>query len=187
MADIKPQKPRPQGEQQPPADQSSSQRMENLKNTPVARRYWPATSDVLFESPFSLMRRMTEEMDRLLGATPILGKDIEPGSWWPVVEVTRENDKVVVCAELPGMNKEDVHVEASEGALILEGEKKRERDAGEGEFLRSERSYGRFYRLIPLPEGAEVDKAQAQFKDGVLTVEIPAAETKDRGRQIPIS
>jgi HSP20 family protein len=69
---------------------------------------------------------------------------------------------------------------------VIEGEKKREQESEEGGWRRTERSYGRFYRMIPLPEGAEAEQAKADFKDGVLTVRAPLSEQHRRGRKIPI-
>ncbi len=140
-------------------------------------------------SPFSLMRRMSEEMDRMFGA-PILGATPDQGGWWPPIEVARRKDRIVVCAELPGLDKDAIRIEATDAGLVIEGEKSREVRHAEPpqdgvEVLQSERLYGRFYRLIPLPEGADVEHATAQFTDGVLTVEIPAPE-RGGSRPIPI-
>ncbi|HEY1337350.1 MAG TPA: Hsp20/alpha crystallin family protein, partial [Bryobacteraceae bacterium] len=67
------------------------------------------------------------------------------------------------------------------------GEKKREQKSEQGGYHRSEFSYGHFYRMIPLPEGADADKAKAEFKNGVLQVQVPIQEQKHNKRQIPIN
>jgi HSP20 family protein len=132
-------------------------------------------------NPFALMRQFTEEMDRTFGQLPNGN-----GAWRPAIEVKQEKDKLTVKAELPGIKKEDVKVNISDGALTLEGERKLEKEEKREGYVHSERSYGKFLRSIALPEGAKTDQAAAQFKDGVLEITIPVPEAKETGRQIPI-
>lgn len=132
-------------------------------------------------NPFALMRQFTEEMDRTFGQVPNGG-----GAWLPAIEVKQEKDKLTVSAELPGIKKEDVKVNITDGMLTLEGERKQEKEEKREGYVRSERSYGKFLRSVALPEGAKTDQAAAQFKDGMLEVTIPVPEAKETGRQIPI-
>jgi len=144
-------------------------------------------------SPFALMRRFTEEMDRVFGASfgpwSLFGGAGGPGetNWAPPVEVRERNGNLEVTAELPGLNKEDVKVECTADDIVIQGEKRRETQSDEGGFHRSERVYGRFYRQIPLPDGADATKAKAEFKSGVLQVQVPITEQKQKNRQIPIN
>jgi HSP20 family protein len=108
-------------------------------------------------------------------------------TWIPPVEVRENDNNIVVAAELPGLTDQDVKVEATPEGLVIEGERKREYTGEEGGIRRSERSYGHFWRLIPLPEGAQVENANANFENGVLEVTIPIPESQHRRRQIPIS
>jgi HSP20 family protein len=96
------------------------------------------------------------------------------------------NGKLLVSAELPGLKKEDIKVQVSDDALILEGERKQEKEEKREGYYHSERSYGRFYRSIPLPEGATLDKASAEFINGILEVSIPVAETKQKRLEVPV-
>ena len=147
--------------------------------------YWPSPRD-FFANPFSLMRRLSDEMDRAFGTSVGLGREI--GSWWPAVEVRERDKNLVISADLPGLTKDDVKVEVTDEGLIIRGERKREREENKGGWHRSERSYGEFYRTIPLPEGVNPEKAQAQFKDGVLEVKVPLPESpKPKSREIPIN
>lgn len=132
--------------------------------------------------PIRMMRRFTDEMDRLFGVT---GRE-EAALWAPPIEVRQEGGNLTVCAELPGLNKDDVKVEVTGEGLVIQGERKREEEQREGGVYRSERSYGRFYRLIPLPEEANLDQARAQFTNGVLEVTIPVPEAQRKRREIPI-
>ncbi len=134
-------------------------------------------------SPFALMREFTDEMDRTFRGR---GVGMEADGWSPAIDVQQCNGTLVVSAELPGLKKEDVKVELTDDALIIEGERKREHKEDHEGFHRWERSYGRFYRSVPLPEGARTDQGKAELKDGVLKVSVPVPETRKQLRQIPI-
>ena len=139
-------------------------------------------------SPFELMRRFTDELDRAfegLGITRGAGGG-EIQMWTPSVEVFERDNNVVVRAELPGLDKDDVKVELTDDGLVIEGERKREREERLEGGYRSEIEYGRFYRMIPLPEGVNVDQAQARMNNGVLEVMIPMAEVRRPRRSIPV-
>jgi HSP20 family protein len=146
--------------------------------------------DFFSVSPFELMRRFSEEMDRAfegfgLSRGRLFGGG-ETGIWSPAVEVFERDNNLVVRAELPGLSKENVKVEMTDEGLIIQGERKREsEEKGEG-WYRSERSYGQFYRLIPLPEGANAEQAKAWFENGVLEVSTPIPESQRRRRSITI-
>jgi HSP20 family protein len=154
-----------------------------------------------YGGPFSAMRRISEDMDRLLdsfgfgrGLFPTFGQSAlsgyggEGGSalWTPHIEVSERDGKFLVAADLPGVKKEDVNVEITQDAVTIQGQRKQEKTSSEGGFYRSERSYGSFYRLIPLPEGAKTDNASATFRDGVLQIEIEVPQQKSSGRTLEI-
>lgn len=139
-------------------------------------------------SPITLMRRFTEDIDRafgLAGRTQDGASEDELG-WIPRVEVRQSGNNLIVHAELPGLNENDVRVEATDEGLLIQGERKREQKSEEGGWQHSEFSYGRFSRLIPLPESAKIDQARANFRNGVLEVTVPVPEAENRRRQIPI-
>jgi HSP20 family protein len=142
--------------------------------------------DELFAmNPFTLMRRLTEDMDRMFSGFG-RGGSREMGVFAPPVEVRESNGNLIISAELPGLNKEDVKVEVTQDAVIIQGERKREREEEREGIYRSERFYGSFYREIPLSEGAKVDQAKAQFNNGVLEITVPVPESQRKTRQIPI-
>jgi len=143
---------------------------------------------VLSMSPFELMRRFTDELDRAfegLGIARGAGAG-EIQMWTPSVEVIERDNNLVVRAELPGLDKDDVRVELTDDGLVIEGERKREHEESSEGGYRSEIEYGRFYRMIPLPEGVNVDQAQARMNNGVLEVAIPMAEVRRQRRSIPV-
>ena len=145
--------------------------------------------DVFSMSPFAMMRRLSEEMDRAFASSFGLGRwGGGEMTWSPAVEVRERNGNLEIDAELPGMSKDDVKVECTDQGIVIEGEKRREEESNEGGVHRSERSYGHFYRMIPLPEGAQTDQAKADFKNGVLQIRVPLPkEQRKSSRQIPIS
>jgi HSP20 family protein len=141
-------------------------------------------------SPITLMRRFTEDIDRALGlgnASALPGNTRQDIDWVPPVELRQVGNNLVVDVDLPGLEEDDVRVEVTDDGLVIAGEREREVDTEDGGIRRSEIVYGRFYRLIPLPDEADVDKAQASFDNGVLEVVIPVTERQQNTRQIPIS
>lgn len=129
-----------------------------------------------------MMREFTEEMDKVFHgtATPALK------AWTPTVDIQTVNGNLVVTAELPGLKKDEVKVTTTDTALILEGERKLEHKEEEEGFYRYERSYGNFYRAIPLPEGAKAELTKAELTEGVLKVTIPVPEAKKNVHQIKV-
>ena len=147
-------------------------------------------------SPFDMLRRLDEDVDRLFqqiwggGRSLMRGRAAEaPSMWMPQVELREEGGKLHVCADLPGLKKEDVKLSLEGDQLVLQGERQSSREEGRqgGSFYHSERSYGSFYRTIPLPEGVDPQTAQADFKDGVLDVTFDAPRRpQQQSRQIEI-
>ena len=99
-----------------------------------------------------------------------------------------ETDKAIeVSIELPGMEMNDIEVTVNDDMLTVKGEKKIERQEEKKGYYLSERSYGAIYRTIPLPPGVDGEKAQASFKNGVLTIKLPQSpEAQAKVRKIAI-
>jgi len=160
-------------------NQSSDQRGE----TGLQRRH--DLPEFFLDNPFTLMRRMSEEMDRTFGQ--FFGqKRGGTGGWYPEIEVTERDGQLHIQTDLPGLRPEDVKVEITGDALTISGERKSEQEHRIGRAYRSERRYGEFYREIALPEGVSADQAKAQFHDGVLEITVPVSEQASNRRQIPI-
>lgn len=133
-------------------------------------------------SPFALMRQFTDEMDRMFTTMP----ETKTEFWAPAIEVKRTNGAISVIAELPGLTKDNVKVSVTEDGLVIEGERKEEKEEKGEESYRCERSYGKFYRSIPLPAGAALDKASAEINNGILTVSVPLEEAKPAKKEVPV-
>jgi HSP20 family protein len=151
-------------------------------------------------SPFRLVRRFAEDMERLFEDFQdfrfgsLLGreffpftKEFEHVDWVPKIEVSERNGELNVRADLPGLKKEDVKVELTDEALTISGERKEEKEEKREGYYRSERSYGSFYRYIPLPQGAKTDTAKAEFHDGVLEVKMQVPKSQTRSRRVEIT
>lgn len=135
---------------------------------------WQSQASVV-GSPFTLMRQFMQDLDELFDAFSGRRPSGQPeAAWLPAVEVAERNGQLVVRADVPGLSKDQIKVEVEDGQLIISGERKQEHEEkGEG-FLRSERTYGSFYRAIPLPEGVDPEQAKATFTNGVLEITMPA-------------
>lgn len=145
-------------------------------------------------SPFAMMRRLSDDMERIFGdiwgprRLPRLLRGFEFGErhWMPDVEVFERKGEFVVRADLPGMTKDDVKVEIADNELVIQGERKEEKEQKEKGYYACEHAYGAFYRSIPLPEGIKADEAKAAFKDGVLEITMPAKTPEKHGRRLEI-
>jgi HSP20 family protein len=99
-------------------------------------------------------------------------------SFHPSVEIEEKDKSFELTAELPGMTKKDIEVEVKEGVLTIRGERKSEKEENKKGVRYSERTFGSFSRSFNLPEGVASDQIKAEFKDGLLTLEIPKAPEK---------
>jgi HSP20 family protein len=144
-------------------------------------------------NPFDMMQRFSDQMDRLFsdfGLRPRIGRgqsgevsgssDFGTDLWMPQVEMLERNGKLIVRAELPGLEKDDVDVEIEDDVLTLQGNRRHESEEERDGIWHSERSYGHFYRSIPLPEGTDSESAEANFHNGVLEITMTAPKQQER-------
>jgi len=139
--------------------------------------------DLLWFSPFGMMRRMTRELERAAGDLGLRGGE---AGWLPAVEVSESNGKLHVQAELPGLPPEEVRVEIGDDEIVIQGERRVEHEENRRGVRRTEREYGVFYRTIPLPEGAQVDQAKASFRNGLLEITVPVPQRASERRPLAI-
>jgi len=117
------------------------------------------------------------------------GTDLSFADWAPSVDIEEAEDKYVIKADLPGVDKKDIDVKLENGVLSIRGEKQTEKETGKGtKRHRTERFHGTFARSFTLPEAVKSDKVDASYKDGVLLLEIPKAEeAKPKSINIKVS
>ena len=145
-------------------------------------------------NPFRSLQRFADEIDRMFddvgfgrrwSGSPAW-RGMTSYEWAPQVDVFQKNNELTIKADLPGMKRDDVSIEVADNALTIHGERKREHEEEREGVYRSERSYGSFYRTIPLPEGAITEQAKATFRDGVLEIRMPAPPAS-KGRRLEIT
>jgi HSP20 family protein len=166
-------------EQQQQLARPSSTTREVARTSPVStmRRMFDELEAGMFGwSPASMMRRMLDDMERIFDTDFFedVGRSAREYRWSPPVEVRQREDKLVISVDLPGMSQDqrdqiDITVQGS--SLVIEGERTRSGEAGD--VSRSERPYGRFRRVLSLPDHVDPDQVNARFENGVLEITVP--------------
>jgi HSP20 family protein len=140
--------------------------------------------------PMREMTTMREQMNRLVNEFFGRGGGEEggwtAGAWTPAVEIYDADDALMVRVELPGVAKENVHVELHENTLTLRGERKPDPQVKEGQYYRQERMYGPFQRTFRLPTPVDTEKVQATYRDGLLELRLPKSEAA-KAKRVTIS
>ena len=171
-------------------NREETQAVEPRRRTGQISRWEPWSSF----GPVGMMRRLVDDMDRVFED---FGFPTWERSWpWttseaaatfsPHIDMYERDGKLVISADLPGLNKDDVKVDVTEDAVLIEGERKYEHEERKEGLYRTERSYGQFRRQIPLPEGVKTETATANFKNGVLEVTMEAPQLAKARRRIQI-
>ena len=149
-------------------------------------------------APLDLMKRFSDDVDRIFSSLGFGGRRRGPSwarpaqgstqgrslaraatgsAWSPTVDISTQGDDLLVCVDLPGLKPEEIEIETADNQLIVRGEHRNEQQRGDKDqgYWYTERSYGSFYRSIPLPPGISAEDAQATYNNGVLQVTIPGA------------
>ncbi len=140
--------------------------------------------------PWDLLDWAGPDMSRLFGRRFLQRMFGEEGSagtteWMPAVDIEDGPERILVRADIPGIDAKDIHVSLENGMLTLSGERRSEAEEKGKDFMRVERAYGKFLRSFALPQGAEADKITATARDGVLEVVVPKSE-KTKSKQIEV-
>lgn len=146
---------------------------------------------VRWMDPFRELSTMQHRMNQLFEdffGRPGGGREGElaVGGWAPTVDIFETDDDIVVTAELPGLEKDQVGVEYKDGVLTLRGERKLEREVKEESYHRMERSYGAFHRSFTLPGSVDAEKITAKMKNGILEIHLPKKEAA-KPKQITVA
>ncbi len=148
--------------------------------------------------PFELMNELREDMARLWREgwpAAVWGRNwpsrrpaTTAAPWAPTMDVYENEGALMVKAELPGVKKNDVDVSLDRGDLVIRGERKEEHEVKDEDYHRMERSYGSFYRRLPLGFEVKPEQIKANFSDGVLQVRIPMpAEERPQPQRINVA
>jgi len=140
--------------------------------------------------PFKEVEDLQNRLSTLFGRAPVRQKNgaeesITVAEWAPLVDITEDDTEYLIKAELPEVKKDDVKVAVDNGVLAISGERKLEKEEKDKKYHRVERSYGSFVRTFIVPDDADAEKVNAEFKDGVLKVHLPKSE-KAKPKQIEV-
>jgi len=142
--------------------------------------------------PFRELEDMSHRLNRVFGR-PLAR--LEPSSemltmadWTPSADISETETAYLIKAEIPGVNKEDVKVTLQDGMLVIQGERKMEKEEKDKKYHRIERSYGSFMRSFRVPDDADESAVKAEFKDGVLNVTLTkSAKAKPKAINVSVS
>lgn len=134
-----------------------------------------------WNSPFEEFQRLQEEFGRYLSGRSLpLAAGFRPlpafSGWGPAVDVSETQNEMIIRAEIPGVDPNDLDLTVTEDGITLRGEVKQETLADEHGYRRIERRYGSFHRTIPFPVPVKHEQATAQYRNGILDVRAPKAE-----------
>jgi HSP20 family protein len=140
-------------------------------------------------NPFGEMTATQNRIDRMFSnpywLTGRMDDDTNMGRWNPAVDLYEKDDHFVIKAELPGVDKKDISIDLKDRVLTLSGERSHENEVKEENYYRKERSYGKFQRAFTLSADVDSDRIKAEFKDGLLQIEIPKPE-EQKPKQVTI-
>ncbi|KAF0218460.1 MAG: HSP20 family [Geobacteraceae bacterium] len=138
-------------------------------------------------NPFGELRAMQEQMNRLLDLAwnREAGEELKEGIWQPPVDIYEDENSVVIKAELPGVDQNDIQVKIEDSTLTLRGERKLDQTVKKENFHRVERYYGSFQRSFSLPHTVDQEKVKASCEKGILTITLPKKE-ETRPKQITV-
>ncbi len=128
--------------------------------------------------PFREVESLQRQMNRLFDDLVPTGENGFQGgiSFMPAVEMNESPNAVHLKVEVPGLEAKDMDVQVTKDAVSIKGERKSETKTSENSVTRSEFRYGSFHRVIPLPAQIQNDKVEAEFNNGILTLNLPKAE-----------
>ena len=182
------------------ANQGSARQDRSTDHSVPTRRSSPSSQmnrwDTSGVGPFAWMRQMQDQLDRAFssiwsgsGTTSSWSPDnvFGPSDWAPAIDMFQRGNDLVIRADVPGLSKDDITVDIADDQVTIRGERRYDHEEERDGVLRSERSYGSFCRVVPLPQGAIADSAKANFNNGVLevVVQAPSFDVR-RGRRVEI-
>ncbi|NUN71176.1 MAG: Hsp20/alpha crystallin family protein [Bacteroidetes bacterium] len=150
--------------------------MSLIKRTPTSDLTRWNSEFPAFRGLLSLQHDMNRIVDEFFRGDLLADGGFSRRDWYPAVDITENAERYVLNAELPGMAKEDVQVTLENNVLTIRGEKKGTTEEKQGDVHRIERRFGSFERSFTLPSTVDVNKIDAQYKDGVLSLTLPKAE-----------
>ena len=142
--------------------------------------------------PFRELEEVSDRLNRMFArpaAPRTNGKEtMIVADWTPSVDISETDGEYLIKAELPEVKKDDVKVTLEDGILVIQGERRREKDDKTTKYHRVERSYGSFVRSFSLPDQVDENGVKAEYKDGMLNLRIPKSEkAKPRAIEVKVA
>ena len=139
-----------------------------------------------FKDLLTLQDRMNRLFDDSMRGVRQTDEGLAGAVWSPAVDIYETDNEVVLKAEVPGVNQKDIDIQVENNTLTLRGERKIDKETARENYHRIERSYGSFLRSFTLPGTIDQEKIRADYKDGVLKIEMPKLE-ETKSKQIKVS
>ena len=139
--------------------------------------------------PFDEMRRMQKEMDEMFASFFERGSNrsiMEWGPRVPLADVEDSGDSIKVTAELPGLDKEDININVSKDSVEVSAERKDTKEEKEKNYYHCERSYSSYKRVFRLPQDVDPESVEAEYRDGVLRIEMKKVSEKGEKKKVKI-
>lgn len=146
-----------------------------MKMPSSPRRDWMPSLDVDFDRFFDRFSPLLFRPDESMGVA----------EWNPAVDIREEPDRYLIQVDVPGVDPKDVDITLENGLLTISGERKEEKSTGDGNYQRTERFHGSFYRRFNLPDAVDADKVDARSEKGVVEITIPRSK-KSKANRIPV-
>lgn len=124
----------------------------------------------------SFQNEMNRMLDRFFDGDSVSRSRADAGVWLPPIDVSETADKIVIKAEIPGIDPKEINISIEDNILLIKGEKKEEKEDKGKNYYRMERSYGGFSRAIALPPSVDIDKVTAECTNGVLEISVQKKE-----------
>lgn len=129
--------------------------------------------------PFERMESLRQQLDQMFDEFTGTSAERE-ANWYPAIELMDTPDNLMLRVQLPGMERNQINIQATRDAILIEGEQPYPKQSESHRWLRSEFAYGKFRRLIALPAAIEAEQIHADFQDGILTLTLPKTEQERR-------
>lgn len=149
---------------------------------PYSKKNWLA-------DPFGELESLQREMNKLFNTSishPWQESTLLGGQWAPDLDIFDSKENILVKADLPGLSKDDIEISVQDNVLMIKGDKKKDEQATDEHYFKTERFYGSFCRTVQLPAGIDTDHVDAAYQDGVLTLTMPKRE-EAKPKQISIN
>jgi len=146
-------------------------------------------NNITRKDSFRSFASLQDQLNRLFeGNFPVRSEESALTAWAPSVDIYETENELVIKADLPEVSEKDIDIRVENNTMTIRGERKFEQKVKEENYLRVERSYGSFSRSFSLPSTVNTEAIKADYKQGVLTVELPKrAESKPKQVKVNVT